>query len=254
MSGRLTVVGLGPGDPDLLTPEASRALAESEVFFGYAGYLERISPRPDQQRVVSDNREEADRARAALEQAAAGWKVAMVTGGDPGVFAMAAAVCEQIEAGRAEWRRLDVVIMPGITAMLALAARVGAPLGHDFCVISLSDNLKPWEVVERRLDAAAAGGFAIALYNPRSQARPWQLGAAFERLRRHLPPATAVVFGRAVRRPEEAISVTTLDEADPASADMATCVIVGSAATRVVSRPGLPPLVYSPRMDAEAAR
>lgn len=254
MTGRLAVIGLGPGDPSLLTPEACHALAESELFFGYAGYLDRVTLRPNQRRVVSDNREEADRARAALEQAAAGLQVAMVTGGDPGVFAMAAAVCEQVEAGPAEWRRLNVVVLPGITAMLALAARIGAPLGHDFCVISLSDNLKPWEVVERRLDAAAAGGFAIALYNPRSRARPWQLGAAFERLRRHLPADTPTIFGRAVRRPDEVITVTTLREADPAAADMATCVIVGSAATRVVLRPGLPPLVYSPRIDPAAAR
>lgn len=249
MSGRLAVIGLGPGDPGLLTPEATLALAEAELFFGYAGYLDRITLRPGQRREASDNREEAARARAALEQAAAGMKVAMVTGGDPGVFAMAAAVCEQVEAGPAAWKGIDLAVLPGITAMLALAARVGAPLGHDFCVISLSDNLKPWQVVERRLDAAATGGFAIALYNPRSAARPWQLGSAFDRLRQHLPAATAVVFGRAVRRPEEAIIVTTLAEADPAVADMATCVIIGSAATRIVPRPGLPPLVYSPRMD-----
>jgi precorrin-3B C17-methyltransferase len=250
MSGRLHVIGLGPGDPDLMTPEAARAVAEAEVFLGYAGYLDRIVLMPGQRREASDNREEAARARAALEQAAAGAKVAMITGGDPGVFAMAAAVCEQVEEGPAAWKTVDLVVLPGITAMLALAARVGAPLGHDFCVISLSDNLKPWEVVERRLDAAASGGFAIALYNPRSQARPWQLGSTFDRLRRHLPPSTAVVFGRAVRRPDEAIAVTTLAEADPAMADMSTCVIIGSPATRIVPRPGLPPLVYSPRMDA----
>ncbi len=250
MTGRLSVVGIGPGDPGLITPEASGALAEAELFLGYAGYLDRISLRPGQRREATDNREEADRARTGLEKAAAGMKVAMVTGGDPGVFAMAAAVCEQIEAGPPAWRAVEVAVLPGITAMLALAARVGAPLGHDFCVISLSDNLKPWAMVERRLDAAAAAGFAIALYNPRSKARPWQLGAALDRLRRHLPPGTPVIFGRAVRRPGEAIRVMTLAEADPSLADMSTCLIIGSPSTRVVERPGLPSLVYTPRMDA----
>jgi precorrin-3B C17-methyltransferase len=171
----------------------------------------------------------------------------LVSGGDPGVFAMAAAVCEQIESGPAAWRGLDVEIVPGITAMLAVAARVGAPLGHDFCALSLSDNLKPWPVIERRLDAAAQAGFVIALYNPISRARPWQLAAAFERLRRYLPATTPTVFGRAVGRADETIAVTTLQAADPAGADMATLVIVGSAETRLVPRPGQAPLVYTPR-------
>ena len=166
--------------------------------------------------------------------------VAVVSGGDPGVFAMAAAICEEIEAGPDSWRALDVAIIPGITAMLAVAARIGAPLGHDFCAMSLSDNLKPWPLIERRLDAAASAGFVIALYNPVSRARPWQLGNAIERLRRHLPPTTPVVFGRAVGRADEHINVTTLDAADAANADMATLVIVGSRETRVIARPGPP--------------
>src|SRR5262249_19876990 len=202
----------------------------------------------------SDKREEALRARAALETAAAGTNVALVSGGDPGVFAMAATVCEQIESGPAAWRGLDVEIGPGITAVLAgggrggwprRAARVGAPLGHDFCALSLSDNLKPWPVVERRLDAAAQAGFVIALYNPISRARPWQLAAAFERLRRYLPATTPTVFGRAVGRADENVAVTTLQAADPAGADMATVVIVGSAETRLVPRPGHAPLRYT---------
>ena len=137
--------------------------------------------------------------------------------------------------------------------MLAVAARVGAPLGHDFCVMSLSDNLKPWPLVERRIDAVAAAGFVIALYNPVSQARPWQLGAAFERLRGHLPAATPIVFGRAIGRPDERITVTTLEAADAAPADMATLIIVGSPETRVVPRPGHPPLVYTPRSARSAS-
>src|SRR5262249_59642241 len=143
-----------------------------------------------------------------------GGRVAVVSGGDPGVFAMAAAVCAEVEAGPDAWRALDVVIVPGVTAMLAVAARAGAPLGHDFCALSLSDNLKPWELIEQRLDAAAGAGFVIVLYNPVSRARPWQLGRAFERLRRHLPEATPVIFGRAVGRTDETIMVTTLADAE----------------------------------------
>ena len=247
MSGRLAVVGLGPGDVRWLTPQADAALAAADALFGYGPYLDRAPVRDGQTRHPSDNRQEAPRARAALETAAAGTNVALVSGGDPGVFAMAATVCEQIESGPAAWRGLDVEIVPGVTAMLAVAARVGAPLGHDFCALSLSDNLKPWPVIERRLDAAAQAGFVIALYNPISQARPWQLTAALERLRRYLPATTPTVFGRAVGRADETVAVTTLQAADPTGADMATLVIVGSAETRLVPRPGQAPLVYTPR-------
>jgi precorrin-3B C17-methyltransferase len=173
-----------------------------------------------------------------------------VSGGDPGVFAMAAAVCEAIEAGPAEWRELDVTVVPGVTAMLAVAARIGAPLGHDFCAISLSDNLKPWELIEKRLDAAATAGFVIALYNPISKARPWQLGKAFERLRTILPESTPVIFGRAAGRPDEKVEIASLGEADAAQADMATCVMIGSAETRVIDRGDKPALVYTPRFSA----
>jgi precorrin-3B C17-methyltransferase len=247
MSGHLAVVGLGPGDVRWLTPEADAALAAADALFGYGPYLDRAPVRDGQSRHPSENREEVLRARAALERAAAGSNVALVSGGDPGVFAMAATVCEQIESGPAAWRGLDVEIVPGITAMLAVAARVGAPLGHDFCALSLSDNLKPWPVIERRLDAAAQAGFVIALYNPISQARPWQLTAALERLRRYLPATTPTIFGRAVGRADQTVAVTTLQAADPTGADMATLVIVGSAETRLVPRPGQAPLVYTPR-------
>jgi len=253
MTGRLAVVGLGPGDPRWLTPQAQDALAAAQALYGYGPYLDRVPPRAGQSRHPSDNREESSRAAAALRHAAEGASVAVVSGGDPGVFAMAAAVCEAIEAGPQSWRALDIVIVPGITAMLAVAARIGAPLGHDFCAISLSDNLKPWQLIERRLDAAASAGFVIALYNPVSRARPWQLGTAIERLRRQLPPATPVVFGRAVGRPDEHVSVTTLGAADASQADMATLVIVGSRETRAIARPGLAPLVYTPRAVAEAS-
>jgi precorrin-3B C17-methyltransferase len=256
--GRIAVVGLGPGDLHYLTPQAGDALADADALYGYGPYLDRVAPRPGQRRCASDNREEAARATAALADAAQGNNVAVVSGGDPGVFAMAAAICEQIEAGPQSWRALDVAVVPGITAMLAVAAKIGAPLGHDFCALSLSDNLKPWDVIERRLDAAASAGFVIALYNPVSRARPWQFGKAVERLRAHLPPATAVVFGRAVGRPDEHVSVTTLAEAgatpaDIPAVDMATLVIVGTRQTRVVVRPGRSPLVYTPRAAAEVS-
>jgi precorrin-3B C17-methyltransferase len=253
VSGRLTVIGLGPGDARYLTPEAEAALSAAQALYGYGPYLERVPARDGQSRHPSDNREEGARAAAALGDAAHGANVAVVSGGDPGVFAMAAAVCEEIEAGPDTWRALDVIFVPGVTAMLAVAARIGAPLGHDFCALSLSDNLKPWELVERRIDAAASAGFVIALYNPVSRARPWQFGNAIERLRRHLPPATPLVFGRAIGRPDERVSVTTLAEADAASADMATLVIVGTRETRVIARPGRAPLVYTPRAAVEVS-
>lgn len=254
MTGRLAVVGLGPGSPAQTTPEAAAALAAASDLFGYGPYLDRLKPAPGQRRHASDNREELARARAALETAAAGRSVAMVSGGDPGVFAMAAAVCEAIEAGPAAWREIELDITPGITAMLAVAARAGAPLGHDFCALSLSDNLKPWEAVETRLRAAAGAGFVLAFYNPISRARPWQLGRAFEILREVLPASTPVIFGRAVGRSDERMIVTTLAEAHAGQADMATCVIVGSPETRLVERPGRPPLVYTPRSSGRAAR
>ena len=250
MSGHLAVVGLGPGDVRQLTPEADAALKDAEVLYGYARYLERIPPREDQARHPSDNREERARAAAALRDAAQGARVAVVSGGDPGVFAMAAAVCEEIEHGPEIFRALDVTIVPGVTAMLAVAARIGAPLGHDFCALSLSDNLKPWPLIERRLDAAAGAGFVIALYNPVSQSRPWQFARAIERLAGILPPATPVVVGRAVGRANETVMVTTLDRAGAAEADMATLVIVGSHETRLVQRAGRAPLVYTPRSAA----
>ena len=247
MTGKLTVIGTGPGNPTQTTPQVMDAIAEGEQFFGYGPYLDRLSLRPDQQRMASDNREEIDRARAALDAASKGASVCVVSGGDPGVFAMAAAICEAVEHGPETWRRLDITVLPGVTAMLAVAARAGAPLGHDFCAISLSDNLKPWELIERRLRAVAEAGLVIALYNPISKARPWQLATAFRILREVLPVTTPVIFGRAVGRPDENFVVLPLGEADRQQADMATCIIIGSAETRIVERPGMDPLVYSPR-------
>lgn len=247
MSGRLTVVGLGPGNLAQITPQALTAVEAADDFFGYIPYLDRLSLRPDQRRHASDNREELSRAEAALKLAAAGGKVCVVSGGDPGVFAMAAAVCEAIESGPLEWRDIEFSVVPGVTAMLAVAARAGAPLGHDFCAISLSDNLKPWSLIEKRLIAAANAGFVMAFYNPVSKARPHQLTTAFEVLRAHLPGSVPVIFGRAAGRVDERIRVVPLSEATSDMADMATCIIVGTEETRLIRRDGQEPIVYSPR-------
>lgn len=254
MSGRLYVIGTGPGNPDQTTPEALAAVADATEFFGYGPYLDRLTLHADQIRHASDNREELDRAKAALQRAAAGASVCVVSGGDPGVFAMAAAVCEAIDHGPEEWRAVDLVVVPGITAMLAVAARIGAPLGHDFCAISLSDNLKPWPLIKSRLRAVAEAGLVIALYNPISKARPWQLGTAFEIVRTILPADTPVIFGRAAGRPDERLTIARLAHAEAAQADMATCVIIGSAETRVIAREGRPDLVYTPRFIREEAK
>ncbi|WP_116654317.1 precorrin-3B C(17)-methyltransferase [Pelagibacterium sediminicola] len=247
MSGRLFVVGTGPGAPGQMTPEAREAISAATHLFGYKPYLDRLDLRADQQAVASDNREELARAGAALDMAAEGETAAMVSGGDAGVFAMAAAVCEAIDKGPAAWREVELIVVPGVTAMLAVAARVGAPLGNDFCAISLSDNLKPWDVIEKRLRLAAEAGFAIALYNPISKARPHQLGEAFNILRAVLPMEIPVVFGRAAGRPDERITMTTLDGARPEMADMATCIIIGNVHTRIVERGERPALLYTPR-------
>jgi len=247
ISGSLTVIGLGPGDPALLTGEAVHALEEAEALYGYGPYLSRVPVREGQRRVESDNRQELERARAACSEAAGGARVAVVSGGDPGVFGMAAAVCEALQGGPESWRRIRLHIAPGVTAMLALAARVGAPLGHDFCAISLSDNLKPWDVIEARLRAVASAGFVIALYNPISRQRPWQLGRALAVLGEYLAPTTPVAMGQAVGRGNESTHITQLAQVRPESANMSTCIIIGTAESRLVARGDLPPLLYTPR-------
>lgn len=247
MTGRLDIVGLGPGHDQWLTPEVSAILERASDLVGYAPYLDRIPARAGQRRHASDNRVELDRARLALELAGNGRHVAVVSGGDPGIFAMAAAVFEALESGNEVWRNLDINVAPGISAMHAAAARVGAPLGHDFCAISLSDNRKPWTLVERRLVAAAEGDFVIALYNPASQARPDQIHKAFAVLRARKEGATPVVFAQAIGRGDERVIVTRLAEADPSLADMRTLIVIGSSRTRFIARPGKAPFVYTPR-------
>jgi precorrin-3B C17-methyltransferase len=255
MTGRLAIVGVGPGSPDLITPAATAALTEADDLVGYGPYLDRVpTSSAGQRRHPSDNREEIARARFALDLAASGRKVAVVSGGDPGVFAMAAAVFEAIDHGEPQWRAVDMVVEPGVTAMLAAAAAAGAPLGADFCAISLSDNLKSWTTIERRLKAAAAADFVIALYNPASKARPHQLAAAFDLLAAVKGKETVALFVRAAGTPEVSVDVTTLGRADPGQADMRTLVIIGSSETRMIQRDGRRPWVYTPRGERMGQR
>jgi precorrin-3B C17-methyltransferase len=247
LTGSLSIVGLGPGPSYWTTPEAQAVLKGATDLVGYGPYLDRLPARPDQRRHGSDNRAEMDRAHHAIDLAQAGRHVAVVSGGDPGVFAMAAAVFEAVEQRPAGERDLPIQVVPGISAMFAAAARLGAPLGHDFCAISLSDNLKPWPVIAARLRAAAEAEFVIALYNPLSRARPDKLAEAFAVLRHAKEGSTVVAFARAIGRPDEQLIVSTLAEADPALADMRTLVLIGSSETRTIARPLGQPWVLTPR-------
>ena len=249
MSGWLAIAGLGPGAATLVTPEVSAALAEATDVIGYIPYVARVAPRAGLALHPSDNRVEIDRARHALELALAGQRVVVVSSGDPGVFAMAAAVFEAVEHGPLAWRELDIRVLPGITAMLAAAARAGAPLGHDFCAINLSDNLKPQALIERRVRLAAEADFAIAFYNPRSRARPDGVGRALDILRDVCGDDRPVLFARAVSTPDETLRVVPLPEARPDMADMRTVVIIGSSTTRTLARSGAP-ILYTPRSAA----
>ena len=241
MTGWLVVAGLGPGDAGLITPEVSLALDQATDVIGYFPYVARVAPRAGLTLHASDNRVELDRAALALDLARAGGRVVVVSSGDPGVFAMASAVFEALETRPAD-HGLDIRILPGITAMLAAAARAGAPLGHDFCAINLSDNLKPWELVEARLRAAAKADFAMAFYNPRSASRPHQFARTLEVLLAECGADRLITFARAVTTADEHIRTVTLGEAVPEMADMRTVVIVGNSATRRVGR-----FVYTPR-------
>jgi precorrin-3B C17-methyltransferase len=246
MTGWVRIVGLGPGADDLVTPQVSAALAEASDVIGYIPYVARIAPRAGLTLHPSDNRVELDRAQHALALAAQGHRVAVVSSGDPGVFAMASAVFEALEAGPDAWRALDIEVLPGITAMLAAAARAGAPLGHDFCAINLSDNLKPWALIEKRLRLAVEGDFAMAFYNPRSKSRPQGFARALDLLQQACGDTRPVIFARAVSTPAEDIRVVALPDARPEMADMRTVVIVGASNTRVIER-AKRPIVYTPR-------
>ncbi len=246
MTGSVMIAGLGPGSETLVTPEVSAALAKATDVVGYIPYVARVADRPGLTLQPSDNRVEIDRSRHALEMASEGRNVVVVSSGDPGVFAMASAVFEAVEAGPEEWRNLDIQVLPGITAMLAAAARAGAPLGHDFCAINLSDNLKPWALIEKRLRLAAEADFAMAFYNPRSKSRPEGFEKTLRILQDACGDARPVIFARAVSTPEEQLRVVPLTECTPEMADMRTMVLVGSSTTRIIERDGAP-IVYTPR-------
>jgi precorrin-3B C17-methyltransferase len=241
MTGRLSIAGLGPGDAALVTPEVTAALARATDVFGYTPYVARVPVREGLLLHPSDNRMELQRATEALRLAAEGRSVVIVSSGDPGVFAMAAAVFEVLETAP-QWQSLDIRVLPGVTAMLAAAARAGAPLGHDFCAINLSDNLKPWPVIEKRLRLAVEADFSIAMYNPRSASRPEGFARALEVLKDAGCGERTIIFAHAVTTPKERIEMVALQEAQPEMADMATLVIVGNSATRRVGR-----FVYAPR-------
>ena len=240
MTGWIAVAGLGPGNANLITPEVTAVLAEASDVIGYIPYVARVAARDGLTLHASDNRVELDRANHALRLADEGRQVVIVSSGDPGVFAMASALFEAHEAAGSP--EIDIRVLPGITAMLAAAARSGAPLGHDFCAINLSDNLKPWELVERRIRLAAEADFAMAFYNPRSASRPHQFARALEVLLQACGPDRLITFARAVTMPEEHIETHRMVDARPEMADMRSVVLVGNAATRRSGR-----WVYTPR-------
>ncbi|MFJ4088634.1 precorrin-3B C(17)-methyltransferase [Pseudomonas psychrophila] len=251
--GRLAVIGLGPGAAELMVPAVKAELARANDVLGYETYVRMAGPfRDDQVMHCTDNREEMQRARHAFELAAQGRSVVVVSSGDPGVFAMAAAVLEALhESTDPQWHSVDLEMLPGVSASLATAAQAGAPLGHDFCVMSLSDNLKPWSIIEKRLDLASEADLALAFYNPISRSRPWQLGVALEIVRRHRTPQTPVVLGRDIGRPGQTLRVTTLGELTPDQVDMRTMVLVGSSTTCTFPRADGTQWVYTPRWYGE---
>ncbi|GAA0206980.1 hypothetical protein GCM10010492_00480 [Saccharothrix mutabilis subsp. mutabilis] len=239
--GEVVVVGLGPAGPEWLTPEARQALASADDLVGYVTYLNRVSTGPRQRKHASDNKVESERAAFALDLAKRGRRVAVVSSGDPGVFAMASAVLEV--AAEEQFADVPVRVLPGMTAAHAVASRAGAPLGHDYAVVSLSDRLKPWDVIASRLAAAAAADLVLAIYNPASRSRTWQVERARDLLLEHRSPDTPVVVGRDVGGPEEEVRVVRLADLDPATVDMRCLLLIGSSQTRVSARG----TVFTPR-------
>ena len=227
-AGGVAVVGLGPGNSDWMTPQSRRELAAATDLIGYGPYLDRVATRDGQRCHPSDNTDEPARARLACTLAQQGRAVAVVSSGDPGVFAMATAVLEEAK----QWPGVQVRVIPAMTAAQAVASRVGAPLGHDYAVISLSDRLKPWEVIEQRLIAAARADLVLAIYNPASKSRTWQVGAMRDLLLAHRDSSTPVVIGRDVSGPREGVKVVRLADLDPADVDMRCLLIVGSSQTQ----------------------
>ncbi|MFV1493399.1 precorrin-3B C(17)-methyltransferase [Phaeobacter sp. JH18-32] len=248
-NGWVVIAGLGPGNEALVTQEVRDAIDEATDIVGYIPYVNRVAPREGLTLHATDNRVEVDRATHALEMASEGKRVVVVSSGDPGVFAMASAVFEALEnsaESNPEWLDLEIKVLPGITAMLAAAAAIGAPLGHDFAAINLSDNLKPWSLIEKRLQLVGEAGLAMAFYNPRSKSRPHQFARALEILREACGAETLITFARDVTKPGQELLTVPLKDATPEMADMRTVVIVGNRDTRRVGH-----YVYTPRYAAE---
>ncbi len=247
MSGWLRIVGLGAGAEKWLTPEASEVLHAASDIVGYMPYVAAVPETALGKRHASDNGVEVERAEFALTLAAAGAKVAVVSGGDAGVFGMAAAVFEAVENGTPEWKNIDIKVVPAVSAMLAAAARVGAPLGHDFCVISLSTYLKPWAIIEARLRAASDGDFVLVIYNPTSKHRGQDLENALKILRAARSGETIAIIATKIGREGEEVVITTLSEIKPEQVTMLSLLIIGSSHTRIIRRAGKEPIVYTPR-------
>ncbi len=236
MSGRVIVVGLGPGDPNQITPQVAHAINQATDVIGYFPYVARINPKKSVKLHPSGNRVEIERAEHALALAHEGSKVLIVSSGDPGIFAMAAALFEALEKNLSRWQNIDIEILPGITAMIAAAARVGAPLGHDFCAINLSDNLKPWSIIDKRIRMALAADFVIAFYNPRSKSRPKGFEKTLTLLQSHCEPERPVIFARALSTNKEKLQIVPIRKVTAEMADMRTVVIFGSSQTRIVKQ------------------
>ena len=244
MKGSLTIVGLGPGAPELITPAVTDALKDSTDIVGYSKYIERVKDASGKSFHPSDNREEIDRAELSINLALQGKKVVVVSSGDPGVFAMASAIFEVVDKKHISRDDLPIVVLPGITALLAASARLGAPIGHDFCVINLSDNLKSWDILKSRVIAAAKADFVIAFYNPRSKSRKNQLSEIYDVLRKNCKSDRIVIYANSISTESEAVFETTLSEADASSVSMKTLVIIGSSRTKKIRNTGY---IYTPR-------
>ena len=244
MKGSLTIVGLGPGAPELVTPAVTDALNDSTDIVGYSKYIDRVKDASGKSFHPSDNREEIDRAELSINLALRGKKVVVVSSGDPGVFAMASAIFEVVDEKNISIDDLPIVVLPGITALLAASARLGAPIGHDFCVINLSDNLKSWDILKSRVIAAARADFVIAFYNPRSKSRKNQLSEIYDVLRKNCKSDRIVIYANSISTESEAVFETTLSEADASSVSMKTLVIIGSSRTKKIRNTGY---IYTPR-------
>ena len=244
MTGSLTIVGIGPGDKNLITPEVSNAIDNATDLVGYSTYVKRVPKRDNLTMHETDNRVELSRAIHALELAELGKKVVIVSSGDPGVFAMASALLEALESGSETWKQIDIQIFPGITAMLAAAAQLGAPLGHDFCAINLSDNLKSWKIIEKRLRLSLEADFVISLYNPRSVAKPAQFDKVLRIINETCESNRLIIFAKAVTTPKQDIQIFNVNEAKSELVDMSTVVIIGSSKTKKIEGTRF---VYTPR-------